>query len=610
MAADNKIRLTIPRQDLEEFSLFEPNASAAMSWAHSLPVTNTPRVADLLERTISELNRYPLAADVRFAITEALRPNIEIALESLGKKYLNQPLVMPDEPANMANHARQLYSSVATSYTIVAVETIKRPESIGHSNPAKLTCEALYRALLFTGQKILQAFQLYKPVDMHNWQVFHQLYALAEGQQLSNLSLERASTGPSNIKAAYLQCLILSCCKPNKLRQGDLALIYQALAKWSELVSLEETERKNSLFTVDLGSDQPPLYSSLAGDKYNRNRRYIKANKLVAYIQSLHSSEEETRHDSASRDLASHLLKHMIDSLGKMSLRNYNRTPTQATLRVCLGLSSVHYHVAGRKPFEHVLQGNSLVPAKAPTEGGKPFSGSAQQEDDWQRANPEQDYLGNEWLPGQPNSSDVDRKIDLDEATRSALLEEVDVQLPLDQRFPIYKVDLTDASPGGYCLDWSEDLPAEIKTGDIVSLKEEQSEYWVIAVVRWISSMESAKNLIGLELLSPRAKAFGALIHQKDGVKSAPMRVLVLPEIKLVGQPETLIAPRASFHERQRLTIVNRKFAKTIELLRRVNSAAGYSQFEFQYIEELGDVLNRNHRDPLESPYDSVWSHI
>jgi hypothetical protein len=243
-------------------------------------------------------------------------------------------------------------------------------------------------------------------------------------------------------------------------------------------------------------------------------------------------------------------------------------------------------------------------------DGGKPFTDPTQPEDGWQRVKPENDYLSNEWLPGQVVTGDVERKAKLDEATRTALLEEVEVQLPFDQKFPIYKVALADASPGGYCLDWNEDLPAEIKTGNIVSLKEELSDQWVIAVVRWISSIESAKSLIGLELLSPKAQSFAALIHQKNGVKSAPMRVLILPEIKLVAQPETLLAPRASFHERQRLTVVNGEENKTIELLRRVASTASYSQFEFKYIEELGDVLSRDHHDPLELPYDSIWSHI
>ena len=55
MAANSKIRLTIPRQELEEFSLFEPTASAALVWAQSLPVANTRTVADLLGRTIAEL---------------------------------------------------------------------------------------------------------------------------------------------------------------------------------------------------------------------------------------------------------------------------------------------------------------------------------------------------------------------------------------------------------------------------------------------------------------------------------------------------------------------------------------------------------------------------
>ena len=42
---------------------------------------------------------------------------------------------------------------------------------------------------------------------------------------------------------------------------------------------------------------------------------------------------------------------------------------------------------------------------------------------------------------------------------------------------------------------------SEFKAGDIVGLKEEDHNDWVIAAIRWISRLSNAKTLIGLELL-------------------------------------------------------------------------------------------------------------
>ena len=67
-----------------------------------------------------------------------------------------------------------------TAYTIVAIETIQQRDAIRETNPARLTCQAIQRALLCAGRKVLQNFQLLRPMEIHGWQTLHQLYALAE----------------------------------------------------------------------------------------------------------------------------------------------------------------------------------------------------------------------------------------------------------------------------------------------------------------------------------------------------------------------------------------------------------------------------------------------
>ena len=79
---------------------------------------------------------------------------------------------------------------------------------------------------------------------------------------------------------------------------------------------------------------------------------------------------------------------------------------------------------------------------------------------------------------------------------------------------------------------------------------------------------------------------------------------------KLVGQPQTLVTSRSSFRERQRVTLVDRGETNTVLLARQVAATASYSQYEFQFIKELGDVLTGEQRNPLDTPYDSVWSNI
>jgi hypothetical protein len=292
-----------------------------------------------------------------------------------------------------------------------------------------------------------------------------------------------------------------------------------------------------------------------------------------------------------------------------MSLRNFNRANSDTPLWVSIGLSSSHYHVAGERFFEQLLYGPDYIPPASERIPTNPFLLPQEKGDMWQQANPDEDYSRDEQAPAKGMAQDMEHRVELDANTRSELLYEEDKQLPPEVRYPIYKVRLANASPGGYCLEWTAELPGDIRAGDIVSLKEEHNRDWAIAVIRWVSHLENTRTLIGLELLSPRAMPYGARIHQKTGRKSAPMRVLLLPEIKLVGQPHTLITPRAGFRERQKISLISAGEEYSIQLLRQIAATGSFAQFDFRYIKELGDVLAEDKAGHLGS-YDSLWSNI
>ena len=105
MNKNEPIRLKVPRQDLAAMTLFRPNADAARQWARDLPVTNTRSVAQQLREAISDLNRVSLAPEIRHSIMEALRPSMQVALFNLSRHYLNQPLILPEEPRQLAELA-------------------------------------------------------------------------------------------------------------------------------------------------------------------------------------------------------------------------------------------------------------------------------------------------------------------------------------------------------------------------------------------------------------------------------------------------------------------------------------------------------------------------
>lgn len=607
MEGHSKITLRIPPQDLAEFTLFPLNAHAAEGWAQALPVTNTEAVVELIDQALTEISRVKLSPETRYEILEALAPSLDVALTNLAKRFLNQPLIMPAGPQKMADVSARLNTRACTAYTVAAVEAIQKRDSVREINPALLTCQAIQRALIYSGRNVLQTFQLFRPLDIHGWRSLHQLYALAEAQGLADLPLPEPRDGANNVRNTYLKAVLLGCCKPNRLRQSDLTALFDCMAHWAQHVSLESVDKLDGLFLVDLQSDQPPLYRTLYRKEPGPQCRGIDTAALVDTLrQSLPDGEKEPLKVADDAILPAGVLEHLVSSLGQMSLRNFKRTPSNTELRVCIGLRNLHYHVGDETPFEELMHGKGFVVEEEMKATGNPFLEDPSASDVWQQANPG-DYDGDH---SEQHFSELGHSIDMSTAARTAVLTGEEVDTSDAGSYPIYTAQMTDASPGGYCLEWNPDMPTDIRSGDIVGLKEGDSKEWSIAVIRWFGQFHDERKLIGLELLSPRAIALGASVQQKTNEQTPPIRILQLPQIKLVGQPNTLIMPRTGFREGQKVTVYTRKEQRAVQLLRMLSSTGSFAQFDYKFVTSLEDLLSSDDNVKVGSDYDSVWSSI
>ena len=207
-------------------------------------------------------------------------------------------------------------------------------------------CAAIQRALLFAGRKILQTYQLHQPMASDAWSILHQLYLLAEFQQMVDIPTNAPVDASRTIKATYAQAVALSCCKPNQLRQNDLTSLYMALQDWGEKVQIESRENGNELFLVDLNSDQPAQFRALYRQNSDAELRAIDTGGLLRFIQSL---KDELVGKGATFDkntgIPMLMLDHLIASLGSLSMRNYKRTASNSPLWICVGLGSTHYQI-------------------------------------------------------------------------------------------------------------------------------------------------------------------------------------------------------------------------------------------------------------------------
>ncbi len=608
MTPTQQSALRLPQQDLESCSLFETTPESLRAWVDNLPMGNPNRAAGQLRTGISELNRVALAPPLRFNLLELLRPATHSVITALTRGCLNQPIVLEDDIQLQADLIVDLCTLSAAGYTLTAVETIRTHDSSGDYNPAKLACESLHRSMVLSGQRILVAYLLYQPVELNCWAGLHQLYALTERQQLARLPVDDPMLGTrSSIVQEYLPPLLLACAKPNQLRQHDIKGAYRAFQEWRDFVELQDPELGEGLFAVDMQSDQPPAFAELLVRRGAAQFRYINTKALIAHLEELKHSrgtqglrviefDRETRLDT-------NLLEHLIKALGEISQRNFARQPARTTLFIAAGLTNVHFYVAGERSLEEVFYGPDYEPSADEEAHGNPFL-SASQGDQWQEANPEEE-------PGEHATADeIELGVDVDKLARAAI--EQEQQAREHRRHVVYSVKTTNTSPGGYCVEWN-DPPDGIHIGDIVCVREAEMEQgdWTIAVIRWVSQVKLAPTLLGLELISPRGSAYAAQIKMPSGDYSKPIRVLLLPEIPLVGQSHTLVVPRMVFKEGQRITLTREEDAFLVKLKRQVASTGYFSQMDFEYLRQLEDDVENSKREKLPTAtFDSIWSEL
>lgn len=613
MQNDNSLKLKLPQQNLAQFTHFRLDESAAREWAQHLPVANTRAVAAQLHDTVDDLNHCEMAPELRHAILGALSDNIQVTLANLTKRFLHQPLIMPEEPRQMAELTESLYAKLVDAYALLAMHIVNDPESIREQNAARLLCESIISGLEFAGRGILLNCQLYRPVALGGWLALHQLYALAERQGLASLPVGSANEETTTtVTATYLRGLMLGCIKPNQLRQSDMVAVDAALGLWSDKLEIGSRGAVEGLFLVDLESDQPPLYSALYGREDSGQCRQVSTEALVAHLQQLQETDNARGKPGLKLEnglsLPSNMLSHLVDCLGSMSMRNFSRVRSESPLTITIGLGAAHFHAAGGREFEHLVHGDEYQPQSDERTNSNLFLREDKAgQDPWRKANPEKDFVREE------ANSDAEavlaHNIDLDEESLRAINEEAASDTSA-RRYPVYCVSSINASPGGYCIEWGEDLPDEVRAGAIASVQEDPSGSWSIAVIRWVSRLQSARTLIGLELLSPQAVAYGALIHSKKEQDTLPQRVLLLPEINLVGQPHTLVTARSGFRERQKISLLRLGERFLIQLTRQIAATASYAQFDFRYIKQLDEVVAEDKSGPLDASYDSLWSNI
>lgn len=600
-------QLNVPIQDLGQLSFCDGSReSSVKAWVRSLPLTQIQFVSGLLYQALPDVGRYQTTPANRIQILEILRSPTLQAIEGLTQSFLNQPLILPDPAVKTATIAQALQKHMINGYLVAIRDLCSQPTP----NSAELLELAIHRAITGLSLLLLRYYQLYVPISGQLWTELHSLYQVALNLGITDnlivddyLHLHHCRT----VKLTYMRALLLACSRPNQLRQEEIASTFEALNELSGLAELQDSQMGNhdNLFAVAINSNRPPLYRSRFSADEDILLLELNTTKICKRLTEINaSSNSESSENSGLRNelnLTSSLTLHLIQAWNLLAQRNFERQQTQGALDVTVGLTNIHYHLAGEMIFTHFLNRTTGMHAVDNSMGAifqkrgvtlKDSEKRTSKDDPWDDAF---DIKGTSLAGRSVATGNIEFAIKKQEENA------------FKDAHPVFHVPLIDSSPGGYCIEWRDEIPNQVKAGELLGLRDPLRNRWSLGVVRWANQTRGATQL-GIQILSAHATPVGLAIVHKTGDSSEYLRALEIPALKAINQPATLITNAVSFREYAKARIYQRKNddgegeQSNIQLTRRLFATGSFSQFTFREL-----ATNKPKETAKKDDFDSIW---
>lgn len=583
----------IPRRTRSSLTLVNPTRQDMQAWLANLSMLNVGETARQLFTTLRQLADLDIEDSLRYELIEVLRPALHTINTSLSKHYINQNILLDERAERIADLGQQLRAYTATIYRTIAIRLAEQVEQQGFSlfgigkkkQNQQLVGHSIHRCMTELVGLLYETQLLYLPTYKGLWSCLHQLLLLTRKSELNAHTLpdeNQVYDSRLNIDQVYLRAVFLAVSNTNKLRQTEIKKLYQFSELWVSLIKLSKTPSGHDLFLVDPSYDAPPMYitkySEVSSEAY-----YIDVRDLLQHFEGLTSSAPNLLNKAEASLLSGSLKYHLILTFTAPLERSYARHPYQGTIDLALGLIGTHYQLADQQTFEDVIDSEHLNKVQIENLAQHTHTFGLAHTDS---ADTELHYT--------PQDAHIKQ-----EATKEHL--------------ETHQCAIVNISPGGYGVRWSGKTPSVLRTGELVSVREPSDKSWHIGLIRWVKQKPNEGAEFGVEILSPRGKSCGARVLRKDAEATDYLRALLLPEIKNLNRPATIITPTLAFKIGYKVIIrVGRDEVKA-QLTREIMVTQSFSQFEFIILRKDAPPPSRApaERRPVETnkedAYDEVW---
>ncbi len=542
-------------QALQTLSLGGRTTADMINWLNGLKSVSSGESTRQLFITLKELVELNTDEPHRMALAELMRDPIHSTQQNLAKHFMSQSLPLIERPLQVAHLNHLMHTYLAQTYAYIA-ETVS--EQLTTQNfglfalPKKrqlldLLGHAIHRALDAFGNLAYDLYRLYLPLPKGFWFKNHYLYALAMQHQLTSHSLadEHMLMGKIlDIRQVYLRSILLSIADPYTLRQSEIQQLYQLGECWAEFISLTSLASENALFLVDLQQDTPPVYITKV-QTGSQALYFLDTQPLLWHVEEVNSPDGQQRFHAEKNLLTPNLYQHLIHFLTAPLERQQHRHRYHGQLLLALGLNHVHYQLAERRTFDQVIDLKSIVEEITPL---------------LDLQNPGlMDYT-------QPS---------VHQLPASSLEQSV------EELNTTYNLNIINISLNGYCVHWQGQLPAQLRVGELLCVREASDPRWQLAVIRWITQIPNEGADFGIEVFTRQAQACGARVIFKDRDPSDYLRTFLMSDPRFPDRPATLITPVLTFKTGSKISLRLGQEEFRGQLEEAVQTTQSFVEFEF-----------------------------
>lgn len=498
--------------------------------------------------TLDEMVWVDLTVEDRWSLVELFRP----VSYTLLLRNINVIDIMTEEQYETFERSQQIIMSLQ----LINRAIIKAGRD-GLCQDIELVSRALHRAMADSSNLLLLSYTRHQPVPESLWREMHLLYKLAKFFKAENFELEDKLVSRDkclSIESMYKRSLLLSRSRHNQLSFHDIRLINRAVAHWVHHAHLISLENSSSCFIVDLDSDVGLSYAASFTDEDERHLLVLDVSSVYEKIKKLASVDKNKR----SISLPDRILRHIVEAWNLSTGRKHRRIETSGEVELCVGFETVFYHLNGGQTLE-----SYLAELSGPTGEIKQFS--RDHNDVWSMAH---------------DAGKSDDRFSTDAPIEFNM--PVKMKKISSNHYPITVCSIVNTCAGGYCLSTPVLKQYQLRSGELVAVREKGRKDWLLATVRWTQS-KGIKNLeMGLELLASGSKPCIIAPRKKGEEEREYQHAFLIPEVPAVNSEPTLITPRETFRGGLRFVLLYDDKVRKGQLLECVSSSPGFSQFQYQ----------------------------